>query len=296
MLNMQGLEFATIQNSILNQLNSAKWNRWLYRYSINHRKILKNSHKITLAKRLMNSGFFNNDLFNKNLWAAENFIKYENNKNALNSFVKVFYPYLLEENHTWAAENFQFNKTTKLWFLNFYEQSYFWFLKRFYLFNSLYSNIIKDKKISRSEIFHLNNDFIFKNNQLFYYFNLSSFFFKSFTVNNYAFENFFKIYDSNPYFNLPHKKNINYHKIKDFFLMFSENSILVKDNLDILYWVSANSANYSNLNFFTYNIFSTNAIDFCSNFEISKIDHHSDLLIISENLYRLDLFLNTNFF
>jgi hypothetical protein len=48
--------------NLKNKLNIGKWDRWLYRYSFFHRKDLKNTHKITLVKKLINSGFLNNNL------------------------------------------------------------------------------------------------------------------------------------------------------------------------------------------------------------------------------------------
>jgi hypothetical protein len=70
-----------------NQLNSSKWNRWLYRYSILHRKLLKFSHKITLSKRLINSGFYDSKIFDKNIWANE----YLNKINSNASFSSFFF-------------------------------------------------------------------------------------------------------------------------------------------------------------------------------------------------------------
>lgn len=139
-------EFWALNFFIKNQIDSAKWNRWLYRYSTLHRKILKTSHKITTSKRLISSGFFDNNLFNKNIWASENLSKFYNN-NSLYSLLNLSY----QNNSNPSLSNYvnfdysgvlNSSSSGKISLLSFYENSYFWFLKRNYLLNNLSSNFI----------------------------------------------------------------------------------------------------------------------------------------------------------
>jgi hypothetical protein len=134
-------ELWTVNLSLKNTMNSAKINRWLYRYSILHRKILKNSHKITMSKRLLNSGFYNNRLFTKNIWGSEHFTKYGNNEQLFNNLFNIYYNRLYSTGTpaTWNKENDSNNITR----LSHYETSFFWFLKRFYNLNTLQSNHVK---------------------------------------------------------------------------------------------------------------------------------------------------------
>lgn len=47
--------------------------RWLYRYSMLHRKSTKRAHFLTLTKQLVSSGFFGEHMTARNLWAAGTF-------------------------------------------------------------------------------------------------------------------------------------------------------------------------------------------------------------------------------
>lgn len=60
-------ELGVLKVAALNQLNLYKQQRWLYRYSTLHRKILKQSNVVTNANRLISSGFFDNSLVSTNL-------------------------------------------------------------------------------------------------------------------------------------------------------------------------------------------------------------------------------------
>nr|AEV66644.1 hypothetical protein [Oxytricha trifallax] len=76
-----------IKNSLNSSINFSKWNRWLYRYSLLHRKSVKFSQKLTFTKRLMNSGFYNSSIFKKNLWNSV----YFNSKKLNSSQVTTFF-------------------------------------------------------------------------------------------------------------------------------------------------------------------------------------------------------------
>ncbi len=235
-----------------NQLNASKWNRWLYRYSILHRKILKFSHKITLSKRLINSGFYDSKIFNKNIWATEHLNKITAN----DSFSSFFYNYYADvfkkenisnSNYAVSLLNNGSQKDT-LNLLNFYENSYFWYLKRFYLFNSLSNNFIKSKiKFSdfKTKEFNLSKDSTFTKYSMFLSYLLNSNFVN---LNNYSHFNnsYFDVDVSYPY-------STSYYKsFKDLYLLSNDNDLLNKDNLNLFYWISSSFSKENSLSFFNY--------------------------------------------
>lgn len=142
----QNIELLTINNALSDQLQTFKWNRWLYRYSILHRKLIENSHKITMSKKLISTGFYDSNLMTKNIWASDFFSKnLNNNDNIISTQFNSLYGdvYNLNNNLTkTTSELTNFNNSNTLSLLNFYEKSYFWYLKRFYLFNNLSTNQI----------------------------------------------------------------------------------------------------------------------------------------------------------
>ena len=135
---------------LVKELNSNKWNRWLYKYSLLHRKLLKNSHKNTITKKLISSGFYDNNFFNRNLWNSEYFSDLFNNKDKFAFFFLSFYKeinnYAFKEcflDYDFKSNN-SFSNTNRVPLnnLKFFENSYFWFLKRFFFFNTLPANFI----------------------------------------------------------------------------------------------------------------------------------------------------------
>lgn len=242
-----------------NQINAAKWNRWLYRYSILHRKVLKNSHKLTLAKRLVNSGFYDSKLFDKNIWATEHLNKLNSFDN-FTSFFNTYYNGLFNVNINNFSNyklniNNNGNQKNSLNLLNFYENSYFWYLKRFYLFNTLSNNTIKSKlnkkfnNILNTSVLNDEKNNIFTKYSIFLnyllnssYINLNTYtHFNNFYIN---FDDMIKIFNDD--------KNINYYFFKDIYLLNNENDILSKDNLNVLYWITSQSNKNNNLIFFNY--------------------------------------------
>lgn len=273
-------ELWTLNLFLKNQLNSSKWNRWLYRYSILHRKSIKAAHKITLSKRLINSGFYDSKLFDKNVWASEH-LSYLNSKNSFNSLFFNSYKDLFDiksDNLSHFSTSFFNNGDQKnsLSLFSFYENSYFWYLKRFYLFNNLSTNFIKSKlNINKKQKLNDNNVFKFNNSK---YQTLLSYFLNSSYTN---LSNYSHFYDNN-ILNLNFYYNFNYFKsnsIKDLYLLNNENDILVKDNLNLLYWITSNSSKNNNLTFFNYlNYF-------------KKINSDNSIIFFKNN----DDFFNLNF-
>lgn len=234
-----------------NQLNASKWNRWLYRYSILHRKSFRASHKITLSKKLINSGFYDSKIFNKNIWASEH-LSYLNSKNNFNSLFFNYYKDLFDnqnnKNHL-SYYNFFFlnngSQKNSLSLFNFYENSYFWYLKRFYLFNTLPSNIIKSKLNLNKKQLITNKDISLK------YSALLSYFLSSYYTNLSLYSHFFDTTSLTASF----YSNFNFDNLttfKDLYLLNNESDVLTKDNLNLLYWITSNSDKSNNLVFFNY--------------------------------------------
>ncbi len=264
-------ELWSLNISLKTQLNASKWNRWLYRYSILHRKILKNSHKITLAKRLVNSGFYDSKIFNKNIWSTEHLVKM-NNSTEFNSLFSNLYSYLfkknsLETNSFFTLVSNNGNQKNTLSLLNFYEESYFWFLKRFYLFNNLSTNYIKSNvsfNNSNRDFFILNNNL--KNSNSLHYSLLLSYLLKSSYINLNNYSHFYNNIENFNEFYLNFNNN-NIENLKDFFLLNNANELFIKDNLNIFYWITSTQSKNNNLAFFDYlNINDFNTYKVYSNF------------------------------
>lgn len=254
-------ELWTLNDYVKNQLNSAKWNRWLYRYSILHRKVLKNSHKLTTSKRLINSGFYNSEIFDKNLWMSAYFGK-SSNPSALSGLFNIFYKDLFARNFNKNCADFKISilnnghQANSLNLLNFYENSYFWFLKRFYSFNTLPTNFVKSKLISSAKPktgFKESSDF--KNENSLKYFLFLSYLLKSpsatmqkfwYNVSDEVlFEDFTLKYD--------HLKSHKiFFEVKDFYLFFNENDMLSKDNLNVMNWITSRPLHDNQIVFFDY--------------------------------------------
>ena len=167
----KNFKFKIINYYLNNQIENAKKNRWLFKYSILHRKIFKNSHKLTISKKLINSGLYNLNITSKNLWNSELLNKFSNNE-FINSFVKLTYSNFLIKYDSYFLNNFFFfndniNFKNNLNLLNMYEKSFFWSIKRFYFLNNL------TKNINTSLIKFFNND----NNNYNHNFNNINFFF-----------------------------------------------------------------------------------------------------------------------
>ena len=250
-----------------NQTNISKWNRWLYRYSILHRKLLKNSHKLTLAKRLINSGIYDSKIFNKNIWASEHLNKLTSNEN-FSSFFNIYYNNIFNSknksflNHQVILNN-NGSQVDSLNLLNFYENSYFWYLKRFYNFNTLSTNSIKSKKISNNskfekinEIFNENNNFIQKKNIFLTYLLNSSF-------NNLNLYSHFNNLSHtsltlNQLFLNLNKTNDNF---KDIYLLINTNDFFTENDLDILSSITMPLNKNNKLSYYSYIIYNHKTID-----------------------------------
>ena len=288
---------------VKNQLNTAKWNRWLYRYSILHRKILKNSHKLTIVKKTLNSGFYDNNFFNKNIWNSEHFSKNITQNSAFSAMSSMYYQEIYSNlnqknpliGHVLLTNNSSQTKSLSL--LSFHENSYFWFLKRFYFFNTLPSNFIysKTKKIKNK----INNEcdvLTSKNNNLNKYYIFSSYLLKS-NLNNFITLN--NDYNASEYsINLPNPSTIkatNSYFLKDIYLLLDENDFFNKNNLNTLVWLTSNNSANKNLNFFS-GFLNYNSQKFITNQKLSMLTSKntaSDLYNLNTLLFKSLIDLNT---
>lgn len=253
-------EFFNFNALIENQNKAAKWNRWLYRYSILHRKILKNSHKLTLTKKLINSGFYSNELFSKNLWNSEHLSRYVDKKNLFSSFFNLYYENFFFSKNNINAHSFKlisvsnnFNQTNSLNFLNFYENSYFWFLKRFYFFNTIFNNNIKSKLIYNGNS-SLNFFYQQQNQSTTNYFLLVSYLLKS-TTFTLPFFSLNSDYSKNDIFFVNNRSSF---FLNDLYINMQDLDVFNKDTLQVL--ISLTSAPlYNNKNRFFFNYLTLNS-------------------------------------
>jgi hypothetical protein len=134
-----------LNNNLVQKLTISKTYRWLYKYSLIHRRNFKNTHKLTLTKKLINIGFLNKNLSDKNLWYSV-FSKKFSKINLAHSLNNLFYKTHLELDSVvtldklWKETTIFPNKHMEN--LHVYENSFFWLLKRFALFNHLSNNKI----------------------------------------------------------------------------------------------------------------------------------------------------------
>jgi len=107
--------------------------RFLYNYSFLHRKVFNDSHKITMTKKLLSSGFYNDQLFKKNIWVSDLFNSSKNSHKLLKTELELNYGKLFKSQlPTSRLSNIDKLNTMDftLKSLSFYESSFIWFIKR----------------------------------------------------------------------------------------------------------------------------------------------------------------------
>lgn len=138
--------FGQLSDNLRDQTRMIELHRWLYKYNVLHRKTLINSHKTTMAKKLLSTGFFDSTLTRSNIWASDFFSKTTDNSSKI---IKNEFRLLYNDMHMGNSDNFgskfelvlnQPKTTFKL--LSFYETSFHFYVKRFFLFNNLGVNNI----------------------------------------------------------------------------------------------------------------------------------------------------------
>jgi len=256
-LNFFNTEFKNLNNYLLNQVKIGKIDRWLYKYSILHRKIIKTSHNLTLSKKIINLDFFSSNDFFKNIWNSENLNKLiNNNKNGTNSLLSLFNLNGVTGKHRIDHINNFFSFKIDNENINFHENSYFWFLKRFYLYNSLGTNDynLKKKKNSnrKTSTDSVDLDYV-------------SFFLKNFSINY----SFFNLKTQQPYattfsnFSTTNKNLNNF--LFDFYINTVDRNLMNKDGIEIIKALTCNNLLSSNktgyFNYFNFNTKKWNNFD-----------------------------------
>jgi hypothetical protein len=136
-------ELSGLRYSAESQLAVIQWQRWLYKYNLLHRSVLKASSFMTLTKRLVNSGFYSSSLHTNNIWASSALKSGKLDHSNLGGLYRSIYgdftgvrPALLLS----TAASGGFTNSSGVAKLGFYETSYHWFIQRFYSLNTLSSN------------------------------------------------------------------------------------------------------------------------------------------------------------
>jgi hypothetical protein len=129
-----------ISTAINNSLQSIKSYYWLYKYNLLHRSTFKNSHNLTIVKKLLTTGFYDTTITTNNLWAAGEYLNAEKITN-LSSTVPALKNLLYNNTNTLDHKVFlNENTLTSPTFLkktSFYQKSFNWFLTRTYFFTGL---------------------------------------------------------------------------------------------------------------------------------------------------------------
>lgn len=136
---MNSDEFKTAESDIKNNLKGSKFQRWLYRYSVLHRKSLKFTNKILAGKKNSSRAAYLSSFYNKNFW-----------KNINETPAKTSFAYSVTSNidknnqiNFFNFNSFPQNEKRESQTASFYESSYLWLMKKFYFFNYSRSNAVK---------------------------------------------------------------------------------------------------------------------------------------------------------
>jgi len=276
-----------LYESLENQLNSLKVSKFLYHYSYLHRNILKNSHKLTMVKKLISSGFYDTKLISNNMWASDTFGKLNNPGTVLNSELNLVYGNFFN-NHFFndhLLNNYSINTSiNSLNLLSFYEKSYFWTLKRLHNFNSLFANNIKfSLKPFTQSSFNLNVD---TNSSL----NNVTNSFKSDLVTTNRFLNYNQPYQNTNFSS--EQSRLSLPSTKDLFLLKTELSLVTADEENVLIELSNSPSSSKPLfPFFTNNNSNTSSYLVKKSFSRSKLTSSRNFKYTSIN-FSNHLFLN----
>ena len=242
-------ELRNLSTLYSNYINIARTDRWLYRYSMLHRKSLRKAHDLTLAKRLTSLGFFSESLASNNLWASIFIENTSNLQSTLSNLYTSLYGNIWQGN-TLGYHNESSTNSNPLTSLEFFETSYFWVLKRFYVTNNLNTHttssniqpnmttnltklhVTTNLQTQQSKLLRLNleDKIIF----------LTSTYVKSDSRND-------VLCAETTQFS------------RDLVTTYLENGVLENDNLDIMVWVHDDKlSNNFSYNFFNYNQYSNN--------------------------------------
>jgi hypothetical protein len=131
--------------------------------------------------------------------------------------------------------------------LSHYENSFFFFLKRFFTYNTLDANSVYSKKQLKNEK-HINSLLSQKNNTLSGHFFLASFFLKS---RVFIFPNLSTLHSGCDVVTFEKKGNP-LVPLKDLFLIFNDSELFSKTNLNHLAYLTSTNGGASEFQFFLY--------------------------------------------
>lgn len=130
----------TFEDTLKSQLSLVKSNRLLYNYSFLHRKLLKNTHKLTTVKRLLGVNWYDSKLTLKNIWASDLFAGLSNPQTFLQSGLGLSYGSLISD-QGWKSYlkgvHASDQSSNSFESFRYCEESLFWLMKRIYSFNNL---------------------------------------------------------------------------------------------------------------------------------------------------------------
>lgn len=139
-------ELLSLRQSVDNHLSLIRWNRWLYKFSLIHRNSFRMVHKYTDVKKLLGVGFFDRDIFTRNMWASASFsgeFQADQKVATVSDFTKFdkVGPALFRELYgdylgqgEWSlrelTQTSRSLQTPSINALRFYESGYYWWLQR----------------------------------------------------------------------------------------------------------------------------------------------------------------------
>ena len=139
-------QYAVLWSDAISEVvKSTKSQYWLYKYSTLHRAVFKNTHTLTVTKRLIGAGFFDSKLTKSNLWAANelqattNYSEFQERNKAT---MGLLYNSSKGFTNSLSVTNSLNTAGTDLSSLGLYQKSFDWFLTRSYHFSGLQPSLL----------------------------------------------------------------------------------------------------------------------------------------------------------
>lgn len=137
----QTIESMKLLSDINTRKSAVNWIKWAYKHNLLHSHMLKNSHKLTLTKQLLTGGYYDSTTFSNNIWAANEFNKNIDQAALYSSYSEFYKPSQNKTLNGAPVYNTETAPVIKGSFikLRYFEPSFFWFVRRFYLYHPLTS-------------------------------------------------------------------------------------------------------------------------------------------------------------
>lgn len=142
-------------DAIREVVKSTKSQYWLYKYSTLHRAVFKNTHTLTVTKRLIGAGFFDSKLTKSNLWAANELqttSNYSDFQERNKATMGLLYNSSKGFTDSLSVTNSLNTAGTDLSSLGLYQKSFDWFLTRSYHFSGLQSSLLSSGYTLSSDV------------------------------------------------------------------------------------------------------------------------------------------------